>query len=138
MKLLKKHLILLLVTGLFSLSSCSSDDGDTESNTVIGTWTLVEINPEAAGDVVGLNDCPNKPLITFQEDGNADWTSYDPDNDCQASTDTGSWVQNSATQYTMNIPGLEPFVGTVEFSSSTRFTFTTTYLGYKAVLTFEK
>lgn len=136
---MKKHLILLLIAGLFSLSSCSSDDdGDTESNTVIGTWTLVEINPEEAGDAVGLNDCPNKPLITFQEDGNADWTFYDPDNDCQASTNTGSWTQNSATQYTMNIPGLKPFVGTVEFSSSTRFTFTTTYSGFQAVLTFEK
>lgn len=135
MKLIKKHLILLLVAGLFSLSSCSSDDdGDAEANTVIGTWTLVEMNP----DVVGLDDCPNKPLITFQEDGNADWTFYDPDNNCQGSTDTGSWLKNSATQYTMNIPGYEPFIGTVEFSSSTRFTFTTTYAGVQASLTFEK
>lgn len=131
----KKHLILLLLAGMFSLTSCSNDDdGDTEDNTVLGTWTLVEMNPDA----VGLDDCPNKPVITFKADGDADWTLYDPDNNCQASTDTGTWEKNSGTQYTMNIPGFDPFVGTVEFSSSTRFTFTTTYSGFTAVLTFAK
>lgn len=131
---MKKHFILLLVAGLFAFTSCSSDDDATEEHTVVGTWNLVAMNP----DVVGLDDCPNKPVITFQENGNADWTFYDPDNNCQASTDTGTWELNSGSQYTMIIPGFEPFQGTVEFSSSTQFTFTTTYSGITAVLTFEK
>lgn len=131
---MKKHLILLLVTGLFTFASCSSDDDAKEEFTVVGTWNLVAMTP----DVVGLDDCPDKPIIDFKDDNNAEWTFYDPNNNCQASTDTGTWQHNSGTQYTMVIPGYEPFVGTVEFSSSTRFTFTTTYSGVTAVLTFEK
>ncbi len=132
---MKKHLILLFAAGLFAFTSCSDDDdGTSTNNTVVGTWTLVEMNP----DIVGLDACSEKPVINFKDNGDAEWTFYDSENNCQASTDTGQWEQNSGTQYTMIIPGFEPFIGTVEFSSSTRFTFTTTYSGVTAVLTFQK
>lgn len=135
MKLIKNHFVFLLVAGLLSLSSCSSDDdGDTKSNTVIGTWTLVEMNP----DVVGLDDCPDKPVINFKADKNADWTVYDTDNNCQESTDTGTWEQNSATEYTINVPELGEISGTVTFNSSTSFTFNGTYQSFPFSMTFEK
>ncbi|MFD0976164.1 lipocalin family protein [Salinimicrobium gaetbulicola] len=123
MKLLKKHLILLLVTGLFSLSSCSSDDGDTESNTVIGTWTLVEINPTAWD----LEECPDKPLITFNDDDTADWVLYSQNNNCEGQTDEATWKKISATEYSITIPEQGTFEGTVTFESSQKFTFDTFY-----------
>lgn len=135
MKLLKNTLLLLLVAGFFTLTSCSKDDDDSSNNyTVIGTWALVEMNPP----VFDLNECPDKPMITFEESGNADWTFYSQDNGCQGDSASGQWEQNSATEYTLIIPGYEPFTGTVEFSSSSRFTFTTVYSGIPAIFTFEK
>lgn len=136
MKLIKKHLVFLLVAGLFSLSSCSNDDdGDTQANTVVGTWTLVEITP--AG-FIDLEECPNKPVINFMEDLNAEWTFYTQDNNCEGSTDTGTWKQNSATEYTINVPDLGEITGTVTFNSSTNFTFSGSYNSFPFTMTFEK
>lgn len=135
MKTIQKHLILLLVAGLFSMTSCSSDDeGTTEERTVIGTWTMVSMNPA----VIDLEECPDKPLITFQDDGNAEWTFYTQENNCQGSTDTGTWNQNSATEYTINIPNFGELTGTVNFSSASMFTFTSTYQNVLFTITFEK
>lgn len=135
MKTMKNHLILLLVVGLFSLTSCSNDDdGTTEVRTVVDTWTLVSMNPAA----FNLEECPDKPLITFHEDGNAEWTFYSQDNNCQGSTDTGTWQQNSDTEYTINVPNFAELTGTVTFSSASRFTFTSTYQNVPFTLTFEK
>jgi hypothetical protein len=120
---MKKHLILLFIVSLFTFSSCSNDDDATEENTVLGTWNLVEMSP----DVVGLDDCPDKPVIIFEDNGDIQWTFYDSDNNCQASTDSGKWENSSGTEYTLNIPGYDPFVGTVNFDSAEKFTFSTSY-----------
>lgn len=135
MKTMKNHLILLLVAGLFSLTSCSNDDdGTTEERTVVGTWTMVEMNPAA----FNLEECPDKPIIIFHANENADWTFYSQDNNCEGQTDSGTWQQNSDTEYTINVPNFAELTGTVTFSSASMFTFTSTYQNVPFTLTFEK
>lgn len=120
---MKKHLILLLVAGLFTFSSCSSDDDAAEEFTVVGTWKLVAMNP-AAWD---LEECPDKPVIVFNENSTADWTLYSQETNCVAQTDEATWTKLSATEYSITIPGQGTFEGTVKFQSATKFTFDTFY-----------
>lgn len=132
---MKKHLILLLVAGLFAFTSCSDDDDETSTeNTVIGTWTLVEINPT----FWDLEACPDKPVITFNEDGTADMTMYSEDTNCEPQQEEGEWSHNSGSQYTINVAPFGSLTGTVTFESQNRFTFTTTYQQVPFTFTFEK
>lgn len=122
---MKKHLILLFIVGLFTFTSCSSDDDATPDYTVVGTWDLESTNPQ----IPGLNPdaCPNPPRITFNDDGTADWVFYSEDNNCQAQNSSGNWSKTSATEYSITIPDYGTFNGTVEFESADKFTFSTSY-----------
>lgn len=131
---MKKHLIFLLVAGLFAFTSCSDDDdGTSTKNTVIGTWTLVQINPP----VWDLEACDDKPVVTFNEDGTADMTWYDEDT-CEAQPSEGEWSKESATQYTINVSPFGLLAGTVTWESENRFDFLTNYQGVDFTFTFEK
>ncbi len=124
---MKKHLILLIVAGLFALSSCSSDDDGaaTEEYSVIGSWELESTNPQIPG--LNTDACPSRHQITFNEGGTADWIFYDEGNNCEAQNSSGTWSKTSATQYSISIPNYGTFDGTVTFSSAQKFTFSTTY-----------
>lgn len=132
---MKKHLILLLVAGLFSFASCSSDDDASPEHTVSGTWALVEVQPEGFFDP---NACPDNPTVTFNTDNTTDSVFYDPDNDCAADPSKGTWEDKGNNVYVVTIPNFGPTEGTVEFVNSNRFTFSTTIQGFPATLTFEK
>ena len=141
MKPIKNHFILLLVAGLFSLTSCSNDDESTEERSVNGTWELESTNPQ----IPGLNPdaCPERPQITFNEDGTTDWIFYSKDNNCEAQSSSGTWNKTSATNYSITIPDQGTFEGTVNFESSQKFTFSTSYqydasTSIPVQLTFEK
>jgi len=132
---MKKHLILLLVAGLFAFSSCSSDDDAAEDFTVVGTWNLESTTPTIPG--LDPEECPSRPEITFNQYGTADWTFYSEET-CEATTDSGTWNKNSATEYSITIPDYGTFVGTVAFENAKKFTFSTNYEGFPVQLTFVK
>lgn len=132
---MKKHLILLLVAGLFAFSSCSDDDDNAGAEaSIVATWNLTSINPP----VLNLDECSEKPTITFNANGTADWTLYDADNDCTAVEASGTWEKNSATEYSVSVPGFESFDGTVDFKNQNEFTFLTSIQGVPVTFTFQK
>ena len=134
---MKKYLLLLAAFGFFLFSSCSDDDdGDAQENTIVATWTLTAVNPTIPG--WDISTCSEKPEITFSGNGSADWTLYDAENDCAAVSSTGDWVKNSDGTYTMSIPDVGSYDGTVNFSGANKFTFNTSVQTIPVVLTFEK
>lgn len=130
---MKKHLLLLFLLGIFTLSSCSSDDDATDENSIVGTWTLQSISPE----VININ-CPQPSTINFASDGTADWSLYRSESDCVLEESSGSWEKNSGNEYTMYVPGFQAVPGTVNFTSANSFTFTTTVASASVVLTFNR
>ncbi|MDX1752498.1 MAG: lipocalin family protein [Salinimicrobium sediminis] len=134
---MKKYLLLLAAFGLSLFSSCSDDDdgGETE-NSIVATWQLTAVNPTIPG--WDLSACDENPEITFSTNGSADWTLYDSENDCAAVSSTGDWVKNSDGTYTITIPDVGEFDGTVNFSGANKFTFNTSVQTFPVVLTFEK
>lgn len=134
---MKKYLLLLAAFGLFFFSSCSDDDdGDETQNSIVATWELTAVNPTIPG--WDPSECPENPEITFSANGAANWTIYNSQNECAAVSSTGDWVQNSDGTYTMTIPNLGEFDGTVNFSGANRFTFNTSVQTIPVVLTFQK
>ena len=133
---MKKQLLLILLAGIFTLASCSSDDdnGDTAEETIVATWNLTAVEPP----IFDFSECPTNPTITFNENDSAEWTFFNADNECKGETDTGSWQQNSESNYTVVIPGYGSFDGTVNFQSSNEFTFKSSYESIPVVLYFEK
>ncbi len=131
---MKKHFILLLVSGLFALTSCSSDDDAAKDYSVVGTWQLESTNPVIPG--LDPEACPERPQITFKPGGGADWIFYSQEN-CEAQNASGSWSQKSGTEYSITIPDYGTFDGTVTFESAHKFTFSTTYQSYPVELTFK-
>lgn len=133
---MKKYFLLILLAGFFTLASCSSDDdgGDNTETSIVATWNLTAVEPA----VFNFSECPTNPTITFNDDETTEWTIYNSENDCEAETDTGIWRQNSASNYTVTIPGLGSFDGTVEFQNSNEFTFTSSYQTFPVTLYFER
>ncbi|WP_424494536.1 lipocalin family protein [Salinimicrobium sp. GXAS 041] len=131
---MKKHvLLILLAAATFSFTSCSSDDDGTTTGDIKATWDLVASQPP----LFDLEECPNNPTITFNENNTTEWTFYNADNDCQAETDSGEWT-GDGNDYSVSIPGYGSFDGTVEFQSEDEFSFTSSYNGLQVVLYFEK
>ncbi len=132
-----KKYFLLAAALLFIFSACSSDDDETPETepSILETWTLVKVEP-AMMDM----SCPNKPTITFDEDGTTTWTIYDPDNECASETSTGTWVNTTGSIYTVTVPGYGDVTGTVNFTSETGFTFKTTVpdIPVEVTLTFSR
>ncbi len=131
---MKKHLLLILLTGIFIFASCSSDDDGATTGDIEATWNLVASEPP----LFDLEQCPNNPTITFNEDDTTEWTFYNAGNECAAESDSGEWQQNSDSNYTVTIPGYGSFDGTVVFQSEDEFTFSTSYQTFPVVLYFEK
>ncbi len=130
---MKKHLILLFLMGLFTFTSCSSDDDDPSENSIVGTWTLVSVNPA----FIHL-DCPQPSTINLAGNGTADWALYTNENDCTLQDDSGTWEKTSDNSYTIFIPDFGPVPGTVEFTNANSFTFTASVAGANVVLTFNR
>ena len=130
---MKKHLILLFLIGIFTLTSCSNDDDANSDNSITGTWTLQNVNPP----LIDLN-CPQPSIITFTANGTTDWELYSTDNNCTLETSSGTWEKNSGNNYTIYIPDFQAIPGSVEFSSANSFTFTTSVAGANVVLTFNR
>lgn len=139
---MKKYLLLLAAFGFFLISSCSDDDdGSDNQNSIVATWELTSVSPTIPN--WDSSACPENPEITFSQDSSADWTLYDSENDCVAVSSTGDWVKNSDGTYTINIPELGNFDGTVNFSGANKFTFNTSVeisasQSIPVALTFEK
>ncbi|GAB2774332.1 lipocalin family protein [Salinimicrobium soli] len=131
---MKKYLILFLAVSLLGFTSCSDDD-DAGNPSLIATWTLVSVTPSQVYD---LSACPNKPVITFNQDDTTDWTVYDPENNCQSSESSGEWQENTNGTYTVTIPDLGTFIGTVNFNGKNEFTFITSYNSFPVTLTFQR
>lgn len=122
---MKKHFILLLVAGLFAMTSCSSDDdADTAEATIVGTWEVTAIESIAPVDP---NQCEGQvSTITFKQDNTLDSTFYFQQNDCVADTAEGTWENQGDGNYVMDFGGdLGELEGEVEFLSPDRFTFST-------------
>lgn len=121
---MKKHLILLLVAGLFSMTSCSDDDdADTSENTIVGTWEVTAIESIAPVDP---NQCGEQvSTITFEEDNTVDSTFYFESNNCEADTATGTWENLGDGNYVMELGNLGELEGEVTFVNANEFTFST-------------
>lgn len=135
---MKKYLLLLAAFGFFLFTSCSDDDDDNggETPSITATWELTGVNPTVPG--WDFSACEENPEITFNADGTANWTLYDSENDCAEVNDTGTWEKNSDTNYTVEIPGVGEFDGTVAFSGENMFTFTTLVQTFPITFTFQK
>lgn len=136
---MKKYLLLLAAFGLIFFSSCSDDDdaGDKE-HSIVASWNLTSVSPQIPGwDVMA---CEQNPAITFEQNGTADWTLYDAENECAAVNDSGTWEKKEDNIYTVSIPQFGEVDGVVAFSGENKFTFTTSVpdLPFQVVLTFQK
>ena len=136
---MKKLLYLFLLIGAVGFQSCSSDDdADNGENTILGTWALVEVNPNLAFP----DQCPDNPTITFNANNTTDSVYYDPEVDCTAESSQGNWQLVSGNTYSITIPEFGPTEGVVNFQGSNTFTFTTNYAlenqEFQVTLTFEK
>ena len=130
---MKKHLILILLMGLFTFTSCSDDDEDTNDPSIVGTWTLQSVDPA----VIDLN-CAESSTINFTSNGAADWALYDANNNCTLQSSSGTWVKNSGDNYTIYVPEFQAIPGTVNFTGTNSFTFTTSLADTTVVLTFNR
>lgn len=133
MKIIKKFVFLFMSVAV--LSACSNDDDNSNNHDKIeGQWYLA-----GANNVPGYtyNDCSSDSSITFMEDGTMSSTFYsDSSGSCEPSDGQGTW-SNDGGVYTMDIPGLGPVAGTVDFNGSSEFTFTPSIMTGSS-LTFEK
>ncbi|MCY2687401.1 lipocalin family protein [Salinimicrobium sp. TH3] len=130
---MKKYLFLFSAFALLLFASCSDDDDNTADNSIVGTWTLVSVNPP----VINLN-CPQPSTLDLMGNGTAEWELYDAENECALESSTGTWEKNSGDSYTIYVPNLEAIEGTVKFQNANSFTFTTSVMGVPAILTFNR
>lgn len=131
---MKKYLLLIAAFGIFIFTSCSSDDdAGGEERSIEATWSLTSMSPQ-----VFDFSCSEDHTITFNGNGTTNWTVYDSNNECEGVSSSGTWKKNSGDSYTISIPNIGSFDGTVNFISDNKFTFSTTYQGVPVVLTFEK
>ena len=132
---MKKHLIYLFLASVFTLTSCSSDDdGGEETQSIVGTWALVSVQPP----VFDPAECPQNPTITFNANNTTQSVFYDAENECAADNSTGTWEKLTDNTYRVTIPDFGPTEGTVNFSGANRFTFTTAVQGINVTMTFDK
>lgn len=119
---MKKHLLLILVAGFFTLASCSSDDdGDTETGeAIVGTWVLTEVNPA----LINPQECEQESTITLNQDKTGSGEFYLETNDCEVETSSGNWRYEGNDIYFIEVPFLGGQEGRVEFEGADRFYFT--------------
>lgn len=129
---MKKYLILFLMAGFFSLAACSDDDEvNKEPDPIVGTWVLIEVNPEIS--LIDPAVC-DESTITFEKGGFASAKFYLANSNCESLSSPGTWENKGESTYSISVP----FVGTqdinVNFEGSGKFS-----LGYNGTnLTFQK
>ncbi len=119
---MKKHLILLMLSALFTFSACSDDDSGTETkDPIVGTWAVVSITPPA----INIDDCEQTSTITFNDNNSGSATFYAAETECVPMTTTGVWQNVGNDTYSINVPVLGNVSGSVEFNSASEFYFIT-------------
>ncbi|SFB87487.1 Lipocalin-like domain-containing protein [Flagellimonas taeanensis] len=115
--MIKRFYILLLASAL--IISCSSDDGESDGSSIVGTWDAIEFN---MGEAVDLN-----------EDGTASDNLLD-ELDCFASTvtftaeggystaTTGIYFEASESDFFITCDGVETTSGTYTLDGNTLVT----------------
>lgn len=131
---MKRHLIVLFLAGMFTITSCSSDDDGDTGEPILGTWVLVNVNPPA----LDLSACPEQSTITFNADNTADSEFYLAENDCEVSISSDSWRNKGGSTYEVTLPDLGTIDGNVEFTNSNNFIFNTSYQGFPVSLSFTR
>ncbi len=135
---MKKFILLFISLAMFT--ACSKDDESPETDDgseIVGTWFLVDAK---AGGVSGnLSDCTKNTFVTFNANGTASSEYYEEsDGNCEVSdSNTGNWDYKGNSIYSVDIAGYDNLEGTVNFESSTRFSFTSPEIS-PVVLIFEK
>ena len=107
-----------------SLGACSNDDdGETtpETDPIVGTWILTEVNPA----LIDPEACDNPSTITFNENNTGNGTYYLETSNCEAETSTVSWTEsNNVYSIQIPIPLIGNQKGNVEFQNNNdRFVF---------------
>lgn len=107
---MKKYLILFLVTGALSFTSCSDDDEViSNDDPIVGTWALVEVNPASPIFDPALCD---QSTITLNDNGTATATFYLANAECQKQQSGGNWSKTAEGIYQLTVP----FLGTHEIN----------------------
>ncbi|WP_253679832.1 lipocalin family protein [Tenacibaculum mesophilum] len=105
-----KKLLLLLVITVFT--SCSSDNEDVDTTTILGTWKLI-----SHSDTNPLPDCMKQTRITFIEHGNLSGEIYEPNGEnCDKTNLVASYEKETETLYT--VIGSSTILAEVELESN--------------------
>jgi len=127
---MKKFFVLFLSIALFTACSSDDDEDSTSADPILGTWVLVDASSPLKDEF-----CLDKEsTLTFNSDNTGASTFYLTQANCTATSSTGSWTNRGNSLYTISVPVYGDLQGSVNFSSTNKFTFT--FLG--GVLTFEK
>lgn len=125
---MKKILFLFLSLCLFA--SCSDDDdSSTDDGTrIVGKWYLESVRP--IGGQNTLNSCNQESYIEFNADGSANSEFYEEnESTCESDGEnSGTWTYNGNNSYTFFVPSVGNTTGNVNFTSDTRFIFTSSEL----------
>ena len=116
-----KKLVLLLSVFALVLTSCSSDDdnsNDLSQELLIGTWTYFKAFED--GVEIVLSDCEKQETQVFNTDGTFTITEYDDfDGPCTLDgTFSGTWVNSGNGIYTVTAFG-QTFSQAITFDSDT-------------------
>ena len=120
---MKKYMILLLLTGLFSFSACSDDDdsGKDNNDPIIGTWIVASVDPAT----INIDACEEDSTITFNENNTGNATFYIEETNCLPANTTGAWSNNGGDEYTISVPVIGDLTGSVDFNGANEFFFVT-------------
>ncbi|MFD2516763.1 lipocalin family protein [Salinimicrobium flavum] len=116
---MKKYLILFMMAALAGFTSCSDDDDTGER--IVGTWILQSVAPN---EIFDPTVCTFDSIVDIKGDNTLTATFYFPENECEGSTDDGTWQKTGTSSYTLDFPGFDPITGTVSYPSSDRMVFT--------------
>ncbi len=132
---MKKFLVLFL--SMAFLFACSNDDDNEEpqgDDPIVGTWVLVD-----ASEPLDSQFCfEEESTITFKANNTGQATFYLTGTECSANNSQGTWSNNGNSVYTISVPVAGNILGTADFTSANRFTFTTTIFTIPGVITFER
>lgn len=108
--------ILILTIAIFSLISCSSEEGDgtNSSDPIIGTWSAFSINGTE------LSACLKKSTLIFSENGNLSISSYyvNSNGDCLSENSSGTWTNKGNNIYSVTLENDGPSQSKVTFSDN--------------------
>ena len=119
---MKKHLILVMLAGLFTFCACSDDDDNNpdEKDPIVGTWAVISIEPAA----INIDECEETSTVTFNDNNTGTATFYTAEAACAPLSADAAWQNEGNDNYSMTVPVLGSVSGTVEFSGQNEFFFT--------------